>query len=455
MLREARVLPYLDPQMPLVYVYNNIELFFEFLNRAERAALSRPAYLPNRQYSKGDRGLLSLGPDKLVFVSAPVPHADDLRERLGYAGTDYACPANPSPWLCLDILQEPPLLERLVAYAGERRALQLVPYATTPQFWQLVQTLEADRGLTVWLPESPERDSQWLRDYVDTKSGFRSLAGRWLPQAEQLLPEGVVCPDLPRAAAAARWFLARGRGCVVKADGGESGIGQHVFRPGHSLSREALLAELQADPYLRDDLILVEEHIRSTGPLSPSLEVYVPPLGRGEPQITYLSNQLFLGVSDFYGLLLSRELAEAAWYPPLAESGLRIAARLQALGYAGHFDIDTIVDDAGRLYLLELNARRTAGTHVHEFARFTFGPDYLDAVTLLSVNKMKTGAIARFDALREAVGDLLYPMRDRPRGVIPAATSILAACEFGCIIVAASTPDALALHQALTGRLHG
>jgi len=449
------VLPYLDLQIPLVFIYNNIEIFFEFLHRAERAAFTRKTYLPNRQYSKGDRGLLSLGADKLVFVSASIPHADDLRERLGYAGTHYAYPANPSPWLCLDILQEPPLLKRLVEYAGARRTLQLVPYATTPQFWQLVHALQADYALNVLLPESPTPGSHWLRDYIDTKSGFRALAARWLPEAERLLPESVVCPDVTRAAAAAHWFCARGRGCVVKADGGESGIGQHLFRPGASLSPKAIFGELQADPYLRDDLVIVEEYIPSTGHLSPSLEVYVPPAGQGAPQITYLSNQLFLAVSDFYGLLISRELAEAPWYPPLADSGLLIAAKLQAMGYAGHFDIDTIVDDGGRVYLLELNSRRTAGTHVHEFARHAFGPDYLNEVTLLSINKMKTGTLARYEDLRAVIGALLYPMQGRRRGVIPAVTSILAACEFGCIIVAASPQSALELRQALVERLHG
>ena len=396
-----------------------------------------------------------MGANKLVFASAPIPHADELRERLGYAGTHYASPANPSPWLCLDILQEPPLLKRLVEYAGGQRTVQLVPYGTTPQFFQLVETLRTDYALNILLPESPDRDSLWLRDYVDTKSGFRSLASRWLPDAERLLPEGVVCPDLLRAAAAAHWFCARGRSCVVKADGGESGIGQRIFHPGDSLSPESILNELQADPFLRDDLIIVEEYIPSSRHLSPSLEVYVPPPEFGAPQITYLSNQLFLGQSDFFGLLISRELVEAPWYPPLAESGLRIAAKLQAMGYAGHFDIDTIVGDDGRVYLLELNSRRTAGTHVHEFARFTFGPDYLADVTLLSINKMKTGTMARYDELRAAIGDLLYPMEGQRRGVICAVTSILAACEFGCILVADSTPAVVALQQKLVERLHG
>jgi hypothetical protein len=73
----------------------------------------------------------------------------------------------------------------------------------------------------------------------------------------------------------------------------------------------------------------------------------------------------------------------------------------------------------------------------------------------LSINKMKTGTLARYEDLRAVIGALLYPMQGQRRGVIPAVTSILAACEFGCIIVAASPQSALELRQALVERLHG
>ena len=104
------MLPYLSKNIPIVFLYNNIESFFDFLNRPEVASLPRQAYIPNRQYSKGDRALLSLGDPKLVYVSAAVPHANDVCDFFHFPHTDYLFPANPSPWLSLDILQEPLLL---------------------------------------------------------------------------------------------------------------------------------------------------------------------------------------------------------------------------------------------------------------------------------------------------------------------------------------------------------
>lgn len=88
-------------------------------------------------------------------------------------------------------------------YAGPNRAVQLVAYAVTPQFMQLVSKLRTDFGLTVILPECPLPGSEWVRDYIDTKSGFRSLASRWLPNAKDLLPEGLACKTILQAAEAA------------------------------------------------------------------------------------------------------------------------------------------------------------------------------------------------------------------------------------------------------------
>jgi hypothetical protein len=229
------------------------------------------------------------------------------------------------------------------------------------------------------------------------------------------------------------------------------GLGHRVLYPGDYSCAEEIVRQLELNPFLHDDLIVVEKFVQASRPASPSLELFVPACGAGRPEITYLCDQLFVGMGNSF--LVSRELLDAPWYPALAESGLLIATRLQAMGYAGHFDVDTIVDDEGHIFLLEVNARRTAGTHIHEFARFTFGPDYLEDVVLLGHGAMKSGAIAGCDELLQAIGDLLYPMHGDHTGVVVSATSTLPLGDFGCIIVAPSTDEALALQQAVMERI--
>ncbi len=440
---------YLDDGVPVVVVSNITEAFFEFPNRAESAA--ERDHLIRHAQCQGDRSLLWLGDPKLVLATFPIAHAEHTRRRLGYRGTCCAAPAEPSPFLSLDILREPALVNRLVEYAGAGRSVQLIPYATTPQFLCLAEALRTEYGLNVLLPESPRSEGLWLRDYIDTKAGFRVLASRWLSNADQLLLPGVVCRDFRQAAGAARWFAGQRQPCILKADGGMGGLGHRVLQPGDCSGTEEIVRQLERDSFLHDDLIVVEKFVRATRPASPSLEFFVPAPGAGRPAITYLCDQLFVGMGNSF--LVSRELLDAKWYPALAESGLLIAAKLQAMGYAGHFDLDTIVDDDGRVFLLELNARRTAGTHLHEFARFFFGPDYLADVVLLGHGAMKSGTIAGCDELLQVIGDLLYPIRGERKGVVVSVTSTLPLGDFGCIIVASSTNEALALQQTLMERI--
>ncbi|MCC6804003.1 MAG: hypothetical protein IT319_14065 [Anaerolineae bacterium] len=436
----------IDHSLPVVVVCNISETFYEFLSRGEDAERQ----IRGEQY-RGDRAIVWAGDPKLVFTSLPIPHAEHLYQQAGFAGTEYLAPQRPTSWLSLDILREPALLNRLIEYAGEQRALQLIPYAATDEFLQLVEALEAEHGLTVILPESPRRDGLWLRDYIDSKIGFRILASRWLPDADTLLPEGLACQTLDDAAHAARWFLSNGRACLVKSDIGENGIGNVVIHPDQFDSVEAIAAHLRASPYLNEHWLTVEELIAAEHPLSPSLEVYVPP--EGDPQITYVSDQLFQGFGDFCGVLVSRELTTAPWYAPLAESGLVLARHLQAMGYVGHFDLDCVVNDDRRLYLLEINPRRTGGTHVHEFAVHVFGADYLSRVALLSNDTLSSGSISDFDELLSVIGDFQYPMDGENRGVFLIVTSALEAHEFGAIIAGADTAEVVEIQRQVQARI--
>jgi hypothetical protein len=442
--------PYSNTEIPTVAICNTAEAFFEFLSRAEEpAALAR--LIRERQF-KGERALLWLGDPKLVFTSFRVPRLDYWQDRLGYRGTRQAAPASPTAWLCSDIMREPALIEQLLDYVGSGRTAKLIPYATTSQFLKLVDLLEREYQLTVVLPETPARESVWVRDYVDTKSGFRSLATNWLPQPSEWLPQGMICHNLETAAAAAGWFQSQGRTCIIKPDNGENGFGQHRIPADNSIPSD-ILKRLRSDPFLQRGPVIVEEFITSPQCLSPSIEFYVPPLGSGKPEITYLSNQLFTDDGNFCGVLVSRELLEAPWYPPLAEKGLLIADNLQRMGYAGVFDLDTIVDEQQHPFLLEINSRRTGGTHVHEFARFAFGPNYLDQTVLLSDDMVDSQSITQLDSLEEVIDDLLYPMQGERRGVVFTITSTLPANRFGCIFVAPSTVEALDMRRALTERI--
>ena len=437
---------HIDHSLPVVIVCNISETFYQFLNRAKNAEL----LIRGEQY-RGDRAIIWAGDPKLVFTSLPIPHAEHLYSQAGFAHTEYLAPDQPTSWLSLDILRERNLLQRLIDYAGEKRVVQLIPYASTREFLGLVETLEQEYGLSVILPETPTRERLWIRDYIDSKIGWRILASRWLPNAEELLPEGFACQTLDAAADAAHWFALNGRSCLIKSDIGENGFGNIRVRPGDFPSQAAIVEHILGSQFVNDQWLTVEEMIEAEHPLSPSLEVCVPP--EGEPYITYVSDQLFQGFGDFCGVLVSRELLDSPWYAPLAESGMIIAHRLQQMGYVGQFDLDTVVNDEGRIYLLEINPRRTGGTHVHEFAAYVFGEDYLKTVALLSNDTLSSGSVTELDELLMVVGDFQYPMQGEKRGIFITVSSALEAHEFGCIIAGADSADIIHIQQALQTRI--
>jgi hypothetical protein len=210
---------------------------------------------------------------------------------------------------------------------------------------------------------------------------------------------------------------------------------------------------LEANPFLFGDLIIVEEYIQTFPELSPSFEYFVPPLRQGAPQLAYVSQQHFSSFGRFEGVMISRALRDKDWYAPMLARGLRIAEKLQGMGYAGFFDIDTILDGRGRLYMLELNARRTGGTFVHEFACHHFGPDYLERTAILSKNSVDSGGITDTKILLKCLGDLLYPGYGPEGGVVITVTSTLTNGEFGCILAAANESELRELDRAMGARL--
>lgn len=435
---------------PTVVVHNNLEVFFRFLKRSEDASL-----IYQRRF-RGDRALFWLGTPKLVCTTAPTPGASWITAQYGFSGTRTLTPANTSCQLSLDLIQDADALDQIAAFAAPSGSLDLVPYAATPEFYQLAAALRQNYGLDVRLPECPELDNLWLRNLVDTKVGFRTFAEHWLAEAGEdlpVLPFGIVTSGIQGAAEAAWWFLCRGRDCIIKADLGESGNGNFSLHAGEYDSLFNLTCALDQNSLLQDDLLVVEELIPSPATISPSLELFVPPLSEGAPAVTYLSNQIFQRFGRFAGVLIDRQHLQAPWYPPLERAGLLFAHRLQEMGYIGHFDLDAIVDPSGRIYLLEINARRTGGTYVHEFARHVLGENYLRSHTLLSQNQVACPGIHSLEGLLNKTSDLLFIPGERRSGIAIAVTSTIEQENFGCIFVGENLDEVQQLRAALAAHL--
>lgn len=428
---------------PQVIVHNYLETFRSFLLRTGDESV-----LHSRRFN-GDHALFWMGGEKLIISSAPIEHAGLLMERWGYPQVTTLSPKNPSAQLSLDIHREPLLRAAIRRHAGPEKHISLISYAATPELYQLAETLRAEDGLVVDLPEVPSPENLWVKQYIDSKVGFRSLVTDWL--GSDSLPEGYITEEPEMIGQMAARFARHGKGVVVKANQGGSGVG-NLFLSAENIHTQPDAHFLDENIFLQQDIFIVEAWIHSSQMVSPSLEFYVPPIGDGEPILTYLCNQHFEQSGQFAGVIIGAELYREPWYPAFREYGLEIAGRLQAMGYVGHFDLDAIVSDEGKLYLVEVNARRTGGTYVHEFLSRRYGNDYFDRVTVLSQNALRT----RFDsleALQAAMGDLRYPTAGQEKGVMVMLTSNLRNGKFGYLVLGANVEEVTALREALVRRV--
>ena len=240
---------------------------------------------------------------------------------------------------------------------------------------------------------------------------------------------------------------------MVKANQGGSGVGNLFISTQEMEQIDDPLELLKKHAFLKDDLYVVEELIKSSRQISPSLEFYVPRESEGEPRITYLSNQHFEDSGRFAGIIIDDQYFDQPWYPEFKEIGLFIAFEIQKMGYAGHFDLDSIVDDDDNLYLVEINARRTGGTFVHELLEFMIGKDYSSKVVVYSQNKLSSGNLTKLDDLIQTIGDIQFPIGTKNRGIIPALTSTLYRSYFGCIAVGENGSDAKKLMGELIKKI--
>jgi hypothetical protein len=436
-------------EYPLVIVHNYLESFQKFLSRS-----GDENTLLDRRFN-GDQALFWLGGPKLVISSAPIENADLLKRRWGYQAARTLSPQVMSHSLSQDIIREAPLRQEIVEFSGDQKKIALIPYATTPEFLQLAEALQKKDGLDVLLPESTNAENLWIKDYLDSKVGFRSVMTLSNSKEKKLkCPPGYICADLDQAIEAADWFRRSGKGCVVKASIGGSGVG-NLFLPLNTIPDKASIAnQVHQNDFLAEDVFVVEELILSPESISPSVEYYVPPKGKGRPQFTYLCNQLFESSGRFAGVVISKELEKFSWWPDFHNQSQLIARQLQEIGYTGYFDLDAIVDQNGNCFLVEINSRRTGGTYAHEFMEYNFGLDYGKRFTVLSQNKRSSGSLRKLEELEHTLSSLLYPMGGTQTGVIVMLTSMLSQGYFGYLIIGREINEVTHLQEQMLKRIN-
>ncbi|MFD6971878.1 GNAT family N-acetyltransferase [Streptomyces sp. NPDC059949] len=276
-----------------------------------------------------------------LVLPRPVPKGwtDLVCRRLGWTGVEvYDGLVERGPGLS-GAVRDRPALAALLTGAG----LPLVPWGRTRPF-----------GL---LAGRPWRDGE-LR--YESKSAAHGLFGRILADGGH---PGIVLPAQWRAAtrrAAVRLLAARakaGESTVLKSEHGVGGSGTTVVTPGQVRAAggaRAVLRRLPRGP------LLVEEYVHgpeeNDGPRDLTYDGFVDDAG-----LVHHVGGAVMDVTDgcYRGATVGPGMVPEEAEKALTAFGAAVGRELAASGHRGWFDVDFVVDAAGRLAPTETNLRLT------------------------------------------------------------------------------------------------
>ncbi|MDI7276838.1 MAG: hypothetical protein QME94_12745 [Anaerolineae bacterium] len=411
-----------------------------------------------------DRALLWHGDRKLVVTSMPVEagHLRYLQRAMGYAQLENLAPLQPTESLCEDILREDGLRAAIVERLRGQGEAALISFVASRQVLAVAEALRR-AGLAIVTPECPSAECLQVRDYLDSKAGFREFFAAVAPAMPALrMPEGAVARDVTEAARLATGFLRRGRACLCKPNNSQSGVGFLILRPGELAGdpaqwEETIRARLAADTQMISDVIVVEELIEmdhAVGGGSPSIEMRVPADPGRDVEFMYLCGQILTPSGYFFGVEMYRDLVDGGLQEKIEAAGIAVAREMRRRGYVGIFDMDMVAGVDGELYAVEVNTRRTGGTHAHEAAEHLFGPRYWERAAVISNNELAfVGEPLTWEGLRRLLSGLLWPIRGRREGVLPSIVSSLRSNRFGYVALAEDIDRARELVAAIQERL--
>jgi hypothetical protein len=294
-----------------------------------------------------------------------LPDPDEARRRLTMVTLDDPDPEALAPKL----VRRPDVLDVLGAAAGPAEQAYLLPFNVTEHEHALSERLQ----LPVYGP-TPEAAA------LGSKTGSRRVARQAgvavLPGEEDLRSVA----DLD--AAIERLRSAGAVAAVAKLNNGFSGQGNAILdlHPGGGsvlACPTVFCAGEEAWPSFAAKVeaegAIVEELVRRTGTVSPSVQLRIAPNGAVEVISTHdqilggPENQVYLGcrfpASPDYRLVIQEQ---AVW----------VAEVLAAEGVMGSFGIDFIVPPDGEVYLSEINLRMGGTTHPFWMARLATQGSY-------------------------------------------------------------------------------
>lgn len=318
------------------------------------------------------------------------------------------------PLLIAEACRQGRTFEQLVEAARQAGRLAIHPYMAHESVWRLAEDLQRAAGVPVCVM-GPPPPVTWL---ANDKAQFSALVAKTVGP-EWLVPT-TTHRELPEIVAALRHMAREHPHLGIKRTRCASATGNQVWRSADLLAFQSEEVHHQVAAFLAhtgwqgdEEVLVVAWEISDC---SPSTQLWIPPLGSGDPRVDGIYEQVLEGETKcFLGSRPSTLGTEIDTV--LVQVSLEVARALQAVGYVGRCSFDFIVNPQGRVRFVECNGRwGGTSTPMRLVDRITAGP----RPTYYAQDVVHPGLVGMpFQALLERLETQLYdPRTGRGRYVL-------------------------------------
>ena len=441
----------------VVYIFNMSEDVWPFISAISDVEARRFEVEENANLA--DRELFSISDENdAVFVSPKKIHPSFLeyyKKLFNIKTIKIIVPKVHTGVISEDIVNDPQALEELIEQANSVRKLTLIAYSTSHQFLHLVDVLR-EMGITVYTPESPEKQSVWTVDFYGSKSGIRQLAQKGLAKEPDLLmPDGLICANIFDAAEIAANKYIKEDGVVIKTNKGHSGAGVLIFRPGelpkdYKACFKQIYDILQKDKYWEMFPIVIEDYINvspAVGGGFPNVEFKIQKSGKIE--FLYYCGLRVSSQGVFAGIEINDDVINDRITARIMDTGFFVGEQYAAAGYRGYFDVDFVAAKNGQMYVTESNVRRTGGTFVYQTATTLLGKDFMtDTYVFSDQLKLLPNIQVSFEQLHDLFSRILFDKKTK-EGIVIVSENLLHQNTFGYIIFGKNKKRALEIETEM------
>lgn len=309
------------------------------------------------------RALLLAGDDDLVAIGVTrcVEFENYCREYLGLGEPRILTPksAGPDDTLATRCRKDPGFVASVTAHAESHGGLNILPYMGTWPLWELAGTIARHCHAPLRVIAPPPQLTRRVNDKV------------WFARLVQSVFGQTAIPPTHEANNFSRL-------CRLVMDLASSHASVAIKLPDSASSAGNLVLEAKSTDGISWQALHDQLHQRLRGmgwngsfPLqvaaweravisSPSVQIWIPAIARGEPLVEAIFEQHCSGLArEFDGARPFQ--GDGAWQLQIAQQGFEIARVLQYLGYIGRCSLDAIIVDAKQageqLHWVECNGR--------------------------------------------------------------------------------------------------